>query len=956
MRHTLLKATALTLSMALASCATQGSGPEEAAAVKATAPALSLDYERFVLDNGLEVVLQRDASDPIVAVTTVVHAGSNRERPGRTGFAHFFEHMAFNDSENVPVGANRRDIPAWGGSRNGGTWSDGTIYYETVPKDAFDKILWIDSDRLGYMINTVTTAALEREKQVVKNEKRQRVDNAPYGYTGEVIRTALYPDGHPYSWTVIGQLPDLQAATLTDLREFYDRYYGAGNATLAIVGDIDIAVTKEKVEYWFGEIRPGPDVTPPEAQPVSLSETKKLSFEDNFATLPELRMTFPTPQAFHPDETALDVLAQLLAGSKGSRLYEAVVVEAELAPSVSAFHNAMEVAGEFVIRVRAEAGTDLDAVSVAIDEALARFAAEGVDDTDLARIKAEEETSLYGELSTVLGKSQSFASNNEFANDPGYAAKQAAAIRAVGADDVMAAFGRYVEGRPAIVTSFVPKGQIDLALEGSEPASVFIEEVRADVASEEVSQGEEAEYEKTVTVADRSEPAFGELPLSQTPAHYDETLADGVRLLGIETNETPLVAFDIVFEGGTADDPEGQAGLARLLARLMEEGTAARTPAEVEQALGLLGASVNVRVRQDDVSVSGATLSRNLAATLAIVEEMLTAPRFERAEFERVKAAALTAIEGRRANPTAVAYDVMEPLLYGEDHPLGRPASGTAATVGSLTLADVQARHNELTDRGVRIHVAGAVSPAEARGAFARIANAFAGETGAPEAVSVTPSDVGGTVTFIDVPGSKQSVLLIGQLAAAGGTATHEMLDFANEKLGGSIGGDLSQTLRIEKGYTYGAYSSVANGRAIQPWLVRTSVRANATGASLAVIRDMLETYPAAFGETEAEITKNKIIKDAARGQESLNAKLGLLYEKAKYDLPDTIVQDRQARLLEQTPQTLAAAARAVMDPGALAWVVVGDAQTQLSTVRAFADDLPNGRLVVVSEGDSAAD
>ena len=212
-----------------------------------------LEYEKFVLDNGLEVILHVDKSDPIVAVATVMHVGSNREKVGKTGFAHFFEHMSFNDSENVPVGANRKMIPEWGGSRNGGTWTDGTIYYEVVPKDAFEKILWIDSDRFGYMINTVTTEALEREKQVVKNEKRQRVDNSPYGYTDEIIRKNLYPEGHPYSWTVIGSLPDLQAATLEDVKEFYNEYYGASNASLVIAGDIDIAETMELVKKWFGE-------------------------------------------------------------------------------------------------------------------------------------------------------------------------------------------------------------------------------------------------------------------------------------------------------------------------------------------------------------------------------------------------------------------------------------------------------------------------------------------------------------------------------------------------------------------------------------------------------------------------------------------------------------------------------------------------------------------------------
>jgi len=231
-------------------------------------------YEQVTLDNGLNVILHADHSDPIVALATIVHVGSNREKPGRTGFAHFFEHMAFNNSENVPMGANRKMIPELGGTRNGGTWSDGTQYYEVVPKDAFEKLMWIDSDRFGYMINTVTEGTLEREKQVVKNEKRQRVDNRAYGHTGHVIRKALYPKGHPYNWTVIGDLEDLQNATLEDVREFYEKYYIPANATLVIAGDINIEETKASVEKWFGEIKASPPIDDLKPMPVSLNETK----------------------------------------------------------------------------------------------------------------------------------------------------------------------------------------------------------------------------------------------------------------------------------------------------------------------------------------------------------------------------------------------------------------------------------------------------------------------------------------------------------------------------------------------------------------------------------------------------------------------------------------------------------------------------------------------------------
>ncbi len=526
-------ATILTLAVTPATVAAQQAESVEAqtsvAEEVAAAPEFEIEFEKFTLENGLEVILQVDRSDPIVAFSTVVHVGSNRERPGRTGFAHFFEHMAFNDSENVPRGWNRKAIPDWGGSRNGGTWSDGTIYYEVVPKDAVDKILWIDSDRLGYMINTVTEAALEREKQVVKNEKRERVDNQPYGYTQEVIRKALYPEGHPYSWTVIGQLPDLQAATLDDLKEFYTEYYGAGNATLAIVGDIDIEEMKGKVQRWFGEIRRGPDVEPLTPMPVSLEETKSFWFEDNFATLPELRLTFPTVASYDEDEQALNVLARLIAGTKNSPLYREIVEEQALAPDVSAYNNSMELAGEFVFRVRAKSGTDLDAVKAALDAALTDFEDNGVNELDLERIKAEQETILYNKLSTVLGKANQLATDNEFAGDPANSIRTAELLRAVTAEDVMRVYETYIKDKPSIITSFVPQGETALALEGAEQAEVWIEDVRSDVASEEVSQGEEAEYEKTPSQYDRSEPPFGELPLIEMPEVWQASLGEGAR-------------------------------------------------------------------------------------------------------------------------------------------------------------------------------------------------------------------------------------------------------------------------------------------------------------------------------------------------------------------------------------------------------------------------------------------
>lgn len=898
---------------------------------------LSIEYEKFTLENGLEVILHVDRSDPIVAFTTVIHAGSNREKTGRTGFAHFFEHMAFNDSENVPRGWNRKAIPDWGGSRNGGTWSDGTIYYEVVPKDAFDKIMWIDSDRLGYMINTVTTAALEREKQVVKNEKRQRVDNAPYGYTQEVIKKALYPENHPYNWTVIGSLPDLQAATLEDLREFYDQYYGASNATLAIVGDIDIEETKAKVERWFGEIRRGPDIEPLPPMPVSLDETKKLYFEDNFAKLPEVRLTFPTVESYNEDELALNVLGQILAGSKNSVLHQIVVDEKKLAPSVSAFHNAQEIAGEFVIRIRGNADTDLDDVEAAITEAMTRFEENGVDPDDLKRIKAERETQLYAGVSTVLGKSNEMASANEFAGDPVYAIKQAEQLDALTAEDVVAAYNSYIKGKPTITTSFVPKGKMDLAIEGSELATVWIEEVVSGVANEEVSQGELAVYEKTPSKYDRSEPPFGDLPLVKMPNIWDADLGGGITMLGIENDETPLINFDITLPGGAWLDPAGQKGTTRLLARLMNEGTASKTAAELEQAIGLLGSGIQVSAGSDEIRISGTALARNFEETLAIVEEAIANPRWQEDDFDRVKSAMLTSITGRQANPNAIGSLAFSNLIYGDEHPLGTSVDGDLESVNSIDMDDLKTHHAKIMSGTPRIHVAGDITPEAAKSAFSGIAGLF--DDGRLELPSydIPEQDKAGNVYFIDVPGSKQSVLLIGKLTLSTLNEDANRLDFTNEKLGGGISGDLAQTLRIEKGYTYGAVSFVPFGLVDQPFQIRTSVRANATRPSLEIIKDMVINYGPDFSDEDVETTRQKLIKQNTRAFESLNAKLGTLRSISKYGFSRTYVEDNQEELLAMTREDFAATAAEYLQEDEMIYVIVGDKATQFEEVQTFA-------------------
>lgn len=895
----------------------------------------SIDYEKFILANGLEVVLHEDHSDPIVAVATLMHVGSNREKPGRTGFAHFFEHMSFNDSENVPVGANRKMIPEWGGSRNGGTWSDGTIYYEVVPKDAFEKILWIDSDRFGYMINTVTEAALEREKQVVKNEKRERFDNAPYGFTWEIIRKNLYPEGHPYNWTVIGELPDLQAATLDDVKEFYQQYYGAANATLVIAGDIDVAKTKELVQRWFGEIRRGPEVEPLQPMPVTLKESKSLYFEDNFAKLPEINMVFPTVEGQNNDEYALNILSELLSGSKKAPLYKVVVEEKKLAPSVSSYHSSSEIAGEFGIYAIANDGVDLDSVKIAIEEGFALFENTGFNDNELIRIKAELETKLYQSIETVLDKAFTLVSDNEFTGDPTYIIKRAEYTNAVTREDVMRVYEKYIKGKNYVMTSFVPKGQLELIVEGAEKASVYEEEIVANVTEEEVSQGKEAEYEKTASQYDRSEPAFGELPLFTMPEIWTAKLKNtGMDIYGIENKEIPLVTFDITIDGGHWLDPIDKSGISGLMADLMMEGTATRTSAELEEAIGLLGASIQMNSSNEEIRVTASCLAKNFEATVALVEEIIMEPRWDEVEYNRLKQALETKLKGYEAVPTTIAFTNFTKLIYGDNHILGVSANGTLETIKDIILIDLKKYFtNNFSSSLASIHVVGFIDEKRVVKAFEGLDKRWESKEVAKPTYDLPKNSIAGNLYFIDVPNAKQSVLVIGRLALSASDPDHNNLSFANEILGRGSIGKLFQILRIEKGYTYGAYSFLRENREVSPFIVYSSVRTNVTKPSMEIIIDLLKNYGSDFSEEDAEFTKNKIVKGNTRAYESINAKLTILRIISKYGKSMKYLEEDQNELVNMTLEDFKSVINKYLAEDQMMYLVVGDKASQLSEV-----------------------
>jgi len=899
-------------------------------AVETTASIVS--FEKYTLSNGLTIVLHTDRSDPVVAVALTSHVGSSRELPGRTGFAHLFEHLLFLESENLGKGGLDQMSARIGGSgANGSTSRDWTNYFQTVPKDALEKMIWAEADKLGWFINTVTEPVLAKEKQVVKNEKRQRVDNSPYGHVGYVVDKNLFPEGHPYNWQVIGSLDDLQNATLQDVKDFFRRWYVPNNVTLTIAGDFDVAQAKIWIEKYFSEIKRGEDMEPRAKQAAVLAETVKLSYEDNFARLPELRLTWPTVPVFHQDQYALDVLASYLSEGKNAPFNQVIIDEKKLASGVFMFQRNSELAGSTSLLVRAFPGTDLNSAQIAFDEAFARFEVGGIPDADLARIKIGQEVAFYGQIGSVQGKAIQLAQYDILAGDPGYADEDIKNIKAVTADDVMRVYETYIKDKAYVATSFVPKGAGDLALAGSTPA---------DVAEEKIEQGAEAEidasasaaYEPTPSSFDRSnEPAYGAPPVTPVPDVWKVKLSNGLRVYGIENNELPLVQFNITIKGGQLADDINKVGVANLVGDMMNRGTANKTPAELEAATEALGAVINVNSGSETFTVSGSTLARNYAATMALVEEMLLEPRWDADELVLAKLSAVNALKGQLANANAVAGIEYRKIFYGPDHILSRNILGTEETITAATMDDLRAYYSAyIAPSQAAMHVVGDVSEADGLAALAGLQRRWQRQATELVAYEMPAVSAGSKVYFYDIPGAKQSVFRFGYALPAVPHPDFYSTTVMNYILGGGgFASRFTQELREGKGYTYGIGSRVFGNKDIGQFMLTSGVRSNVTLEAALLVKSIMENYGETFTDADLGVTKSFLVKSGARASETLGRKLGILGLMSTYDRPATFMQDQTTEVKAMTRERIQTLAGEYIRPDQMIYLVVGDAATQ---------------------------
>ena len=906
-------------------------------AQKASNSGLKIDYEKFTLPNGLEVIFHVDRSDSVVAVSITAHVGSAREKAGRTGFAHLFEHLLFLESENLGKGGLDAMTARIGGSgANGSTSRDRTNYLQTVPNDGLEKMLWAEADKLGWFINTVTDPVLAKEKQVVKNEKRQGVDNNPYGHTSYVIDKALYPADHPYNWQVIGSLEDLQNAQLEDVKEFYRRWYVPNNVTLVVAGDFDTVQAKKWVKKYFAEIKRGPEPARQPKRPGVVREMVKLYHEDNYATLPELTRAWPTVAQYHPDSYPLNVLADYLSNGKKAPLYKVLVEDKQLTSDVGMFNGDSELAGDMQLSVRAFPGKDLDVVSAAVDEALSMFERDGISATDLGRIKAGQERQFYNSLSNVLGKGAQLAQGNIFANDPAIAQKEIARILAVRPADVKRVYAKYLKGRNYVATSFVPKGKVDLALEGSKKAEV-VEEKIVQGAEDAVDPTIEAKYDRTPSSFDRTkEPPYGSAAVVKIPALWEEKHGNGLRVYGIQNSEVPLVQFDIVIDGGQLLDDMNKVGVANIMARMMTQGTQKKTAQELEEAIDQLGSAINVFASTEDVRISVNTLAKNYDATLALVEEILFEPRWDAKEFDLIKQSVKSQIQQQRGNPNAVATAQFNKLVYGDANMRSRSILGTAATVDTITLDDLKAFFSKNISPSVaRMHVVGAVDKAKIVGSLKGINTRWAAKKVEIPVYKLPEPPAKAQVYFYDVPNAAQSVLRFGYPALPATSTDFYPATVANYILGGGgFASQLTQQLREGKGYTYGINSGFAGSRDSGTFSIQSGVRANVTLESAQLIKSILENYGKNYSDSDLETTKSFLIKSNARAFETAGTKLGMLENISKYGWKPDYIKGREQIVKDMTIARVRDLSAKYLDPNRMIWLVVGDAKTQLPRLK----------------------
>jgi zinc protease len=855
-----------------------------------------IPYKKYEMESGLTVILHEDNSDPLVHVDITYHVGSGREEIGKSGFAHFFEHMLFQGSENVADEQHFAIISEAGGTLNGSTSTDRTNYYQTVPSNQLEKVLWLESDRMGYFLDAVTQEKFEVQRETVKNERGQGVDNRPYGRLSERVGEALYPEGHPYSWSTIGYVEDLNRVDVNDLKKFFLRWYGPNNATLTIGGHFDEAQVLAWVDKYFAPIPRGPEVAMPEKPAVSLDADRYLSMEDT-VSLPLLYMSFPTVYAYHEDEAPLDVLMFILGQGETSLLYKNMVKNG-LAVQASAGHACQELSCTFTVLALpnpASGNTLADLEKIARDS-LDEFEERGVVADDVERVKMTIVAGKIFGLESVAGKVSQLAAYETYRGDPGLTEKDISRYENVSEDDVMRVYRKYIKDMPAVIMSVVPHGQV--AMIAAEDTWSRPERNLPDYAA--ITEGD-LEFRRGNDDFDRSViPPAGENPTVILPEIFREELENGIKVLGALNAETPTVAIQMRIEAGQRHESLEQLGLASLTAAMLNESTLMSTNEELSNELQKLGSSVQFSAGNDSTTLTIRSLTENLDETLAIAAERLLQPKFDPEDFQRVKDQTLQGIRHTKVEPATIAQVVYQLRLFGKDNTFSYLNIGTEESVAGLQLDDVKRFYSDYYVPAISKIIAVSDLPQDELIEKLSVFNSWQGEAGPTPELVEFPETGGTKIYLVDKPGAAQSEIRIGKRAmtydATGEYYRSTLMNFA---LGGAFNSRINLNLREDKGYSYGARSGFSGNAEWGTYTASAGVRTDATGDSIVQFENEIREYAASgISEPELSFTRKSIGQRDARQFETPRQKLGFLSQILVYDLDESFV-DQQNRILE---------------------------------------------------------
>jgi zinc protease len=885
---------------------------------------LVIPYEKYELPNGLTVVVHEDHSDPVVHVDVTYHVGSAREEIGKSGFAHFFEHMMFQGSDNVADEQHFKIVTESGGTLNGSTNRDRTNYFQTVPANQLEKMLWLEADRMGFLLDAVTQQKFEIQRATVKNERGQNYDNRPYGLLYEKVSSSLYPYGHPYSWMTIGYLADLDRSDVNDLKNFFLRWYGPNNATLTVGGDVKPAEVVKLAEKYFGSIPRGPEVKDMQMQPIKLTQNRYVSYTDNYARLPMLAIVYPTVPNYHKDMAALACLAQVLGQGNNSILYQQLTKK-QLALQASGFSMLSELSGEFFFQIIPMPGKTLADMETLFRAALDSFEKRGVTDEDVAKFKGGIEAQTINGLQSVGGKVSQLAAFETFTGTPNKIGDLLKMYTSVTKEDVMNAYNTYIKGKGAVVLSVLPKGQEQIIA----AADNYKMDSSGYTAPDYGYAG--LTYKKAKDNFDRTKiPGNGPNPVVKVPAFWKKSLANGAKVIGAQNTEIPTVTLTVAIPGGhlaSANDL-GKAGLASLATDMLAEDTKNYTAEQMAAALQKLGSSISVFSGTDDITFSVQTLKKNLDKTLALLEERMLRPRFTEDAFNRIKKQTQESFKAQKAQPAAVADAVFAKLNYGPNHILGIDPNGTEETVKNITLQDIQNYYNNyMTTVDAKVVVVGDIKQEEILPKLAFLDKLPKKKINLAK-VDATPAVAKTRVYLVDVPKGAQTEFRVGYPTSLKYDATGDFYRayLANWSLGGAFNSRLNLKLREEKGWTYGARSSFSGDEHTGDFEFSAGIKANATDSALAeVMADMKKYVSTGVTGEELAFMKSAIGQSDALKYETGGQKAAFIRRILDYNLPANFVE-QQAKILQgMTKEELDRIAQKYVQPEKMNVLLVGD-------------------------------